>query len=295
VALLHNNLGYVLWLFEGPGASLEVLRAGIGFAQARGLTEIVDVITASTLDALLDSGELDEALHVAARIAAAEGVQDVLTAKSVNARTLALRGRTGQVAASLDSLESTARAEGSSDYAIMGLGSSALARVGLAQHDRAAALLAEVEAIPGARETPMYAANLPAMVRTAVALGNRALAERLAKSFEPRYPYGEHALVAANAVLAEARGDFEAAAEAYADAAERWERFGVVPERAFALLGQGRCLICLGRKPEAARVLGQARELFGSLGAAPALAEADALLQRATALSSQSASSGRST
>ena len=83
---------------------------------------------------------------------------------------------------------------------------------------------------------------LPAMVRTALGIGELALAERLVGGYKPRYPYAEHALVAANAALTEARGDLQTAADAYADAADRWERFGVVPEQAFALLGQGRCL-----------------------------------------------------
>jgi len=59
----------------------------------------------------------------------------------------------------------------------------------------------------------------------------------------------------------------------------RWERFGVVPEQAFALLGQGRCLLGLSR-PEAASVLHHAREIFERLGATPALAETDALLEQ---------------
>ena len=105
-------------------------------------------------------------------------------------------------------------------------------------------------------------------------------------ALEPRTPYAEHALVAANAALTEARGDLQAAADAYADAADRWERFGVVPEQAFALLGQGRCLLGLSRPTEAAPVLQHAREIFERLQAAPALAETDALLQQATALSS---------
>jgi class 3 adenylate cyclase len=61
--------------------------------------------------------------------------------------------------------------------------------------------------------------------------------------------------------------------------------FGV-PEEAFALLGQGRCLLGLGREPEAVPVLQAAREIFVRLGAAPALAETDALLQIAAALRS---------
>jgi len=59
-----------------------------------------------------------------------------------------------------------------------------------------------------------------------------------------------------------------------------------VPEQAFALLGQGRCLIGLALPTEAAPVLEQAREIFERLRAAPALTEIDALLERATALSS---------
>ena len=158
---------------------------------------------------------------------------------------------------------------------------------GLGQGEVAAALLTEIESYPGAREQqPNYNIMLPTMVRTALGIGEPALAERLVAGLEPRYPYAEHAVVAANAALTEARGDLSSAADAYADAADRWERFGVVPEQAFALLGQGRCLIGLSRPTEAAPVLQHAREIFERLQAAPALAETDALLAQATALSS---------
>jgi tetratricopeptide (TPR) repeat protein len=131
-----------------------------------------------------------------------------------------------------------------------------------------------------------YSVYLPAMIRSALRVGEPELAMRLASGVEPRFPYAEHALVAGNAALVEARGDLHAAADAYADAADRWERFGVVPEQAFALLGRGRCLVGLFGPTEAAAVLQRAREIFERLGAAPALAETDALLQQATALSS---------
>ena len=115
--------------------------------------------------------------------------------------------RAAQVAGSLDWLESTSRGTGAVDHAILSLEASALARAGLGQNDRAAALLAEIEATPGARDTSDYAGGLlPAMVRTALGIGDRELAERLADGVEPRYPYAEHALVAANAALAEPVG-----------------------------------------------------------------------------------------
>ena len=110
-------------------------------------------------------------------------------------------------------------------------------------------------------------------------IADTALAERLVSGLEPRYPYSEHTLVAANASLTEAHGHLQAAAEGYADAADRWERFGMVPEHAFALLGHGRCLLGLSRPTEAAPVLGHARAIFERLGATPALAETDALLR----------------
>ena len=139
-------------------------------------------------------------------------------------------------------------------------------------------LLREIESEPATRQDANYAAYLPAMVRTALAAGEPDLANRLVSGFEARHPYGAHALVAADAALAEDRGDLADAAATYADAADRWERFGVIPEQAFALLGQGRCLVGLRRPAEALTVLREARDLFERLGAAPALAEIDALL-----------------
>ena len=50
------------------------------------------------------------------------------------------------------------------------------------------------------------------------------------------------------------------------------KQFGNVPERAYALLGQGRCLLALG-DPAAEQPLREAAELFSSMGYRPALAE----------------------
>ena len=119
-------------------------------------------------------------------------------------------------------------------------------------------------------------------VRGALSIDDLSLAERLLAGVEPRHPYNEHALTAAHAALAEHHGDHTAAA----DAATRWEQFGVVPELAHALLGQGRCLLALGRTTSATAVLQQARVIFDDLHATPALGEIDRLLGDATALSS---------
>ena len=290
VALLHNNLGFNLWFLEGPAASLEVLREGIAYAKARGLTEMHDLLIQSTVDGLADTGEHDEVLSLTAemapRLEASDDVFNLVGMRIAQARILVLRGESSQVLGWLEWLESAARETEDPQFFVFGLGAVAQVRAALCQGEAAAALLTEIETYPGARGAPNYTVMLPTMVRTALGIGEPSLAERLVAGFEPRTPYAEHDLVTANAALAEARGDLSTAADAYADAAGRWERFGVVPEQAFALLGHGRCLIGLSRGPEAAPVLQHAREIFERLKAVPALAETDALLEQATALSS---------
>ena len=94
----------------------------------------------------------------------------------MQARILTLRGQAAQVADTLDWLETTIRKIGNADYIVGGLAAAAIARAALGQHDHAAALLAEIEANPGSRESPNYALCLPAMVRTALTIDNPELA-----------------------------------------------------------------------------------------------------------------------
>jgi hypothetical protein len=75
------------------------------------------------------------------------------------------------------------------------------------------------------------------------------------------------------------------AGELYGEVAGRWERFGVVPERAHALLGAGRCLLRLERGGSEA-ALREARELFANLGARPLVEETDEHLRRSIELTS---------
>jgi hypothetical protein len=74
------------------------------------------------------------------------------------------------------------------------------------------------------------------------------------------------------------------AAGLFTDAADRWKRFEVPWEQAQALLGQGRCLLTLGRPTEAREPLRTARDIFASLGADLVLTEVNRLLAQATAL-----------
>jgi tetratricopeptide (TPR) repeat protein len=99
-------------------------------------------------------------------------------------------------------------------------------------------------------------------------------------------PYATSAIATAEAVLAEARQELEAAVDFYRDAVEGWRRLGIVHELAGALGGLGRALVGLGRFDEAAAPLAEARELFVALRTRPFIAEADELLERVTAAAS---------
>jgi flagellin-specific chaperone FliS len=59
----------------------------------------------------------------------------------------------------------------------------------------------------------------------------------------------------------------------------------MIVEHAFAVLGRGRCLLQFSRPAEATASLERARQIFAELRAAPALAETEALLDQATAVS----------
>ena len=184
-----------------------------------------------------------------------------------------------------DWLVEAARTQATTDATVEVLAAVAAARLSAAEPGQARALLAEIEQTPGARDVPYYSRQLGAMLRTALAAGDPDLAERLADGLEPRYPLREHALCATRAQLAEHAGAHADATVLYAEAASRWQQFGNLRERAYALLGQGRCLVAL-EDSAAEEPLRQAAELFSSMGYRPALAEANTLLEQTTAAAS---------
>ncbi len=286
VAVLYLNLSASLLRLQGPAASTAVAREGVAYARDRGLAEIADVLTGNTL--LAQAGDLDALLEVVARevprLDATGDTAMLVGLRSEEAMIRALRGEADAVEPWVAWLEQAARATEDWQSIPPALTAAALVRAQLGDDAKAVALLADVEAYPGVRDTLNHAVALPSIIRAAVALHERELAGRFVRGFEPRYPYAEHALVAAKAILAEADGDLEAAAAGHADAAARWERFGVVTDQAFALLGQGRCLLALGRPAEARHALARARTIFERLRARPALAETDELLRRVTAM-----------
>jgi tetratricopeptide (TPR) repeat protein len=285
-AVLQNNLAIARIPLEGPARSLAAFEQGIRFSEQRGLTEMAAHLAANRPEHLAALGRSQEALDQAALLAAAaEASGDanlLIELRAVELATQLNQGHTQDVNSRADWLIDNARELATVNNSVTALAAAAAARLATHQPDRARALLAELEQTAGAHEDMNYAAQLPAMVRTALAAGDPTLARRLTDTLKPLFPLHEHARTSAQAQLAEAAGEHAQAATLYADAAQRWHEFGNVPEHAHALLGQGRCLLTLA-DPTAEQPLRQAAELFSSMGYRPALTETEALLKQTTA------------
>jgi class 3 adenylate cyclase/tetratricopeptide (TPR) repeat protein len=283
-AILQNNLAVARYPLEGPGGSLTAFEKALAFCRQRGLGESAALCEANCPGLLVELGRPEEALERAARLAAlTEASGDTHSLGEVRAVELAIRLARGDeyIRVEIEWLVGAAGKSGSADLTVVTLVSAAAALASDAPAD-ARRLLVTVERLSRGRATPYYARQLAAMLRVALAAGDLGLGERLATGLEARYPLDEHALCAARAQLAEDTGELAKAAALYGDAAARWKKFGNVPECAYALLGRGRCLLALG-EPDAQEPLGEARELFASMGYKPALRETEALLDRIAA------------
>jgi class 3 adenylate cyclase len=288
-AQTQNNLAIARYPLQGPARSLADFEQGIAFCEQRGLASQAEAMEADCPGLLVELGRPEEALERAGALAAAveaSGATWMLAwVRALELATHLARGEAEGASGIADWLVDAARTQALSDMTVEVLASVAAARLAAAEPDQARALLTEIEQTPGARSTPYYSRQLASMLRTALAAGDPDLAHRLADGIEPRYPVREHALCAAHAQLAEHTRDHAEAATLYAEAAARWQEFGNVRERAYALLGQGRCLVML-EDPAAEQPLRQAAELFSWMGYRPALAETNALLEQTTAAAS---------
>jgi hypothetical protein len=222
---------------------------------------------------------LAEAGSVADRIEAA-GDMSWLDPRALQLRLLAETG-SPQHAPDPEPLLVAAREIGLPDLIATAFAAAAQLLLAQGHPEQAEALRIELDETSAVRAAQAQLV-LPGLLRTTLALGDTGFAQRVVEGVEPRTPVAEHALAPARAQLAEADHRHGDAAQLYREAGERWEQFGNLPERAYALLGEGRCLVALGG-PGAEVPLAEARHLFTSMGYNPALAETEKLLAKAVA------------
>jgi tetratricopeptide (TPR) repeat protein len=277
-----------VYMFEGYGSTLETVREGLDYARRRG-----DVDTELALRGLHAGSQgplgewdaaLTEAVSVEPLLEAASLAWMLAIVRQIHLQVLVQRGRAAEAEQLASLVAEDARREAGHIAGHTAAGCApvaAAARLDVGERDDALELLALAEAAFRRPGGFWWCEFLPLAVRTAIAARDGALARSLAESIDhPLQPLSQHAVAAAQAMVTEARGDQEAASSAFADAAARWREFGMPYEEAQALLGQGRCLVALGRAPEAAAPLTSAREILERLGAKPALAETDDLMQQ---------------
>ena len=284
-ATLELNYSSLLFAVRGACAERAALVEAHEFVRSHGIEMHVFSCRGSMVDSLSKTGEWDEALRQAAlllpQLEAIESVWDMLYLRSLRAMLLSLRGDPAEASSHVMWIVEKGRESEIGWARAYAFVAASAVHLLCGESDAALDLLTECFEPPRASISIMEA--VPEAVRTAIAGGGDGLAARIVQQVDSlvagsRLPLDQYAMASIDGLVRERRADHEAAAASFAHAAAGWHDFGVPYEEGHALLGQGRCLVALGRAPEAAASLAAAREIFARLGAKPALAETDALL-----------------
>jgi class 3 adenylate cyclase/tetratricopeptide (TPR) repeat protein len=279
-AVIYGNLAAATWQHHGPQAGLDIYTESVVFCERRGLAEVGLHMRAEILFCLTELGHTEKAVGEMGAIAdltQASGDRAFIFWRGLHLWILVERGA-AETAPDPDEFVAAAREMGHMPALAMAIASAARLHVARGELPEARALMRELGEL-AAEHADVIAYPAPEL-RVVLGLGELQLAERLIAHAEASAttPFDWHSVASMKAQLAEAEGGHAAAADLHRDAAERWRQFGNVPEQAYALLGQGRCLHALG-DPAAAPPLTEARELFASMGYKPAQVETEALLQ----------------
>ena len=281
VLLAVNFADNFLWN-EGPAASLRLIDETRDLAVRRGLEGHLRKLEVLETDHIALTGRWDEALRNAAglapRLEDAKALWDLVLLRATEATYRARQGRGDEAAPAAAWLLQSGRHRRMVFRATRCLLAAAEASFASGDTLRALSHLREWTALPTTEGFADQAAiRLPEAVRIALALHDVPLAESLAHGIHTTWSLDDHARTTVTALLAEARGEHDGAAVAFADAAGRWRDFGIPYEEAQALLGQARCLAALEKAPQASAPLTTARAIFDRLGAMPALRETAAV------------------
>jgi hypothetical protein len=284
---LLGHLAVISYPIEGTAVALAAFDRAITFSRTHGFRNQELFCETNRSGILLDAGLPDEALAVIAQIApeleASGDARSLLELRGVGMIIAAEQGQPAKVLAHAGWLADTVISSSAmSDCAWGQPAAAAFAHLRAGHAKRAVEMLQIVQQVPAVKRSHWYGIQLPRMVRTALAAGDAGLARWLAADVPAPYALNRNALTACEAALAEADRQLGSAAQGYANGALCWQQSGNVPERAYALLGHGRCLIALGHA-DAEVPLAEARDLFASMGYRPALTETQELLERGLA------------
>jgi class 3 adenylate cyclase/tetratricopeptide (TPR) repeat protein len=271
-AISYLNLGESVTAFEGVTSGLELIEVSLDFARRCGLKHHEMWARTTTLQYLYELGHWDELLREADEVVRWDrdeggGTQIEVWALMASAPVRAQRGRVDEARRDAATFLPRAREVAEPQILIPALIQAAFAFAAGGELDEAVILAAEVGR-PARRSTANEYAGWPTMLRICVAAGELSLAQGLVDGAAEiaDVPMARYVTTTGKAILAEVHGRTEEAAILYAEAAAAWDEWGSVPERAYALLGLGRC-----GDEDAAR---EAAAIFERLGAKPVLAKA---------------------
>jgi ATP/maltotriose-dependent transcriptional regulator MalT len=267
------NLGELITGFEGVTAGLELVDASLDFARRCGLTHHVMWSRTSRLYYLYELGLWDELLREADEVARWDrgqggGSQIEVWSLIASAPVRAQRGSPDEARRDAVTFLPRAREVADPQMLIPALVHAALVSAASGELDEAVALAQEFERTFVRAVTGFNYPVLPTILRICVAAGELTLAQGLVDvtAEVAVSPLLLHSTTTGRAILADAHGKTDEAAALYRAAAAAWDEWGSVPERAYALLGLGRC-----GDGDAAR---EAAAIFERLGASPVLARA---------------------
>jgi class 3 adenylate cyclase/tetratricopeptide (TPR) repeat protein len=283
----YVNLANWVWETEGPAQALDVYRKAIEYAESRSTTAALTWATGETTWVLLELGRWDELVAVADRLLENDRPRSQISSlcQPYKARVLFERGQVDAAATAMEDALERARAIDNPQVLLPAIEVATLIAHAQGDREAAMALVREFEDYTAGRQhwRPSY---LPPLLRVLVDMGQTDMIERLLPASWIPAIRAETFLQACRAIVAEAMKDAEGALTLHREAASAWRTYGFPLEQGRALLGMARCLVALGPADKAQTPLLEARDIFATLGAAPLAAEADAWLERATALSS---------
>ena len=266
-SVAHNNLVSWIWALEGPDRANAMIDEAIAFARERGLGQHVQWMRCERMAHLYERGEwqrlLEEGADLVAWARERDSGQIELFALTNTSLVHAHTGRSDEAVRESTRALPRAREVRDPQALLPALTSGAVAYAAAGDRVNSGSLIAETE--QEVRELPaIWRTPPPQVVRLCVLLGMIEVAERMLAADPPPVPRNEHDHLSGRAILAEAGERSTEAARLYAEAAEAWGAFGGVVERAYALLGLGRC-----GDPAAER---EGMEIFQWLDAQPLLA-----------------------
>jgi hypothetical protein len=285
VAIGRLNLADATWMSVGAAEGLELHEAVQGFCEPRGLRGSFWWSKSETTWMLFDLGRWDELLAIVDEVRRSReetgGLQAFELGIPYQALVVARRGDPDAAAPIIDELLPTARAGNDMQLLAPALSAAALIAGALGKSDAALEHVQELDRAVRGSSDRHRALFLPDLTQLCVELSAFDLARQLGDGLTVDLGRIGCSRTAAAAVLAEAEGRMSEALDLHVEAQQRWRHFGGVPGTAAALLGEGRCLVGLGRA-DAGSPLIEANRLYTGLGDITGHAAAVQMLAHAT-------------